>query len=212
MPTTRLPASRIHAVPQAPRTMNRNSSASLDSLLDQLRQYESTRLYPQLTLFEALATFKDTHKERQQTGDPVCDARRDFLDSFAYLCDTRKGGSTVTAAALQKLPGSDFLWLAANEGISEEILRHAKSINRLLKTVTTEGGTEVQDKIFSKAVAKSHQRVQFYKDKIQPLAKNCRMQLRRKERDEIGMGSITCHLANADQRSDVAAQKAQNSL
>ncbi|KAH7380313.1 hypothetical protein DE146DRAFT_292685 [Phaeosphaeria sp. MPI-PUGE-AT-0046c] len=174
-----------NALPQAPRAMNQTSSALLDARLDQLRQYETKKLYPRLVLFEALAAFKHKHKERQHSGDHVCDARRDFLDSFAYLCDTRKGGSTVTAAALQKLPASDFLWLAANEGISDDVFNYAKWLVRRLQTVTNENKVEVQSSIFSQAVAKSRERVQFYKDMVQPLARNCRMQLRDKERDEI---------------------------
>lgn len=181
-------------------------------MISQLRRYESTRLYPQLTLFQALATFKDKHRERQDPDDPVCVARRDFLDSFAYLCDTRKGGSTVTAATLQKLIGSDFLWLAANEGISDEVFSYANWLIKLLQSVTTGNCTEVQEKIFSKAIAKSRERIRFYKDNVQPLARNCRMRLRNEERGEIGMGSTRFDLANAYQRSDIAAPEAQNSL
>jgi hypothetical protein len=39
---------------------------------------------------------------RDRTTDTVCNIRRDFLDSFTYLCDIQKSGSTVTASAFQK--------------------------------------------------------------------------------------------------------------
>lgn len=81
------------------------------------------------------------------------------------------------------------MWLAANEDINDEVFNYAKSLVGRLQTVTHENVAEVQASIFTQAVAKSHERAQFYKDMIQPLARNCRMQLRDQERDEIGKGS-----------------------
>jgi hypothetical protein len=89
-------------------------------------------------LFHALAKFKDRQKSRHESTDTICEARRNFLDSFAYLCDVEKGGKTVTATALQSLVESDFLWLAANERIRDDILGYAMAILQISKSVSLE--------------------------------------------------------------------------
>jgi hypothetical protein len=145
-----------------------------------------------LALLEALARSKDGHKRREQSSDDVCEARREFLDSFAYLCDVDKGGATVTAAGLQKLLHSNILWLAANEGIRGDVKNYAEDILQKLKEVESRTQEAVQNDIFRLAVAKCNSRIEYYKDEMRRYARNCRMQLRqgiREQgiRDEIGM-------------------------
>lgn len=82
--------------------VTQRGNSSLESLREQIQRDETKKLYPRLVLFGALAIFKDKHKPRQQSEDPIYETRRNFLDSFAYLCDVQKGGSTVTAVALQQ--------------------------------------------------------------------------------------------------------------
>ncbi|KAF2191902.1 hypothetical protein K469DRAFT_655093 [Zopfia rhizophila CBS 207.26] len=159
--------------------------SSLESLWEQIQQDEARKLYPRLALFEALSGFKDKQKPRQRSEDTICEARRDFLDSFAYLCDVQKGGKTVTAAALQKLHISNFLWLAANEGVGDDILDYAMDVLEKLKTATSENQSTLQDSIFRLAVEKCKPRIQFYRDEVQKYARNCRMALRHRERDDI---------------------------
>jgi hypothetical protein len=167
--------------------MVQKESPALESLLNRIQRDEATKLYPRLVLFKALATFKDKSKQRQRSEDPLCEARRNFLDSFAYLCDARKGGATVTATALQQLQISDFLWLAANKGISDNILEYAKGILSCLKTVTLKNQSELRDSIFGLAVEKCMPRIKFYKNQVRVKARNCRMQLRSKESDDNGI-------------------------
>jgi hypothetical protein len=145
------------------------------------------RLYPRLALFEALAKFKDGPQRRANSNDEICEARRDFLDSFAYLCDTQKGGASVTAAALQKLRLSNILCLAANEGIHTELKIYAENILRKLKEVGPDLQKAVADDIFQLAVEKCSGRVEFYKDEMQKHARKCHMQLRQETRSEIGV-------------------------
>ena len=144
------------------------------------------RLYPRLALFEALAKFKDDHKRRESSKDKVCEARRDFLDSFAYLCDIEKGGGFVTATGLQKPPFGNILWLAANEGIREDVKPYAETILQKLKNITPDTRLAVRADIFQLVVEKSSPRMAFYKSEMQKYARNCRMQLRRIMRDETG--------------------------
>lgn len=162
-------------IPQAPRAM------------EQIQEVESKKLYPRLALPEALSGFKDKHKPRQRSEEPECEARRNFLDSFAYLCDVQKGGNTVTATALQRLPYSDILWLAGNEGIRDDIRAYATKILVNLRTATLENKSVLQDTIFGLAVEKCKPRIQFYRENVQKYATNCRMSLRNREKDDIGM-------------------------
>jgi hypothetical protein len=173
-------------IPQAPRCMAQNGSSSLELLLEHISQIGAQKLYPRLALFEALSGFKDKHKPRQLSDNVMCEARRDFLDSFAYLCDVEKGGKTVTATALQKLTVSDFLWLAANEGIRDDIEGYAAIILEKLKTVNFQNQYTIQNDIFKLVVVKCQPRIEFYRVELQKYARNCRMALRDRERDTIG--------------------------
>ncbi|KAF1829577.1 hypothetical protein BDW02DRAFT_592514 [Decorospora gaudefroyi] len=151
----------------------------------QLQEVKAKKLYPRLVLFKALSRFKDKSKPRHRSHDPICDARRDFLDAFAYLCDIQKDGKTVTAAALQKLTESNFLWLAANEGISDDIMSYAGQVLKQLKTANAENRRFVQDAIFNLAVEKCASRIRFYKNQVRNHARSCVMTLENRERDEI---------------------------
>jgi len=173
------------AVPQAPRAMvQQGGGDSTASSLERVFHSASKDLYPRLALLEALARFKDGHQRRERTSDDICEARREFQDSFAYLCDVEKGGPTVTATGLQKLPHSNILWLAANEGIRRDVKNYAENILQKLKGV--ESGTQeaVQDDIFRLAVEKCNSRIEYYKVEMQKYARNCRMQLRQEMRDD----------------------------
>ncbi|KAI5457398.1 hypothetical protein BGZ63DRAFT_417121 [Mariannaea sp. PMI_226] len=144
-------------------------------------------LYPRLALFEALAHYKGEHERRRpasNVSDEACEIRRDFLDSFAYLCDIRTGGSTVTAAALQELPHSNFLWLAANEGIQDRVHAFAEFVLERLKKMNSETEPMVREEIFQEAVQISSDRLGFYRNELQTYARNCRMDLRRKLPDD----------------------------
>jgi hypothetical protein len=144
------------------------------------------KLYPRLSLFELLAKFKDEFQSREHAPDEVCEERRNFLDSFAYLCDVKKGGSTVTADALQKLLRGNILWLAANEGISPDVKVYAEKILKRLKEV--EPGTEIsiRDHIFKLVVRQCQPRVKFYRDKVKEHAKRFGMELQRGPLDDNG--------------------------
>lgn len=124
------------SAPQAPRAVATQGAREYTAFYaEQIIPDIVTRLYPWLALFEALAKFKDGPQRRADSNDEICEARRDFLDLFAYLCDAQKGGASVTAAALQRLPLSNILCLAANEGIHRELKIYAENILRQLKEV-----------------------------------------------------------------------------
>jgi len=166
--------------------LQKASGDTTPSSLEQIFASVSKELYPRLALFEALARFKDKHERRAPCNDDIVEARRAFLDSFAYLCDVQKGGATVTAAGLQQLPHSNILWLAANEGIRSDIKTYADTILSKLWTVDPSNQNDVEDDIFQLAVEKCRSRIVLYKDKMQNHARNCRMQLRNETQNESG--------------------------
>ncbi|KAK8912657.1 hypothetical protein VCV18_012336 [Metarhizium anisopliae] len=157
--------------PIAPRSMlSRASGESIDwdALWEQTFATLSKELYPRLALFEALARFKSRSERRTPSSDEVVETRRAFLDSFAYLCDVQKGGATVTAAGLQKLPESNILWLAANEGVRNDIKIYAENILLKLKNLNPDAN-------------------RMLKDEMKRLARNCRMQLKRETQNDAVM-------------------------
>lgn len=176
-------------VPTAPRAMlseiSSNSAISAASL-EQLFATATKELYPRLALFEALAEFKNDRERRIPTGDDIVEARRNFLDSFAYLCDVEKGGGTVTAVGLQKLTYGNILWLAANEGVRDDVKIYARVILSDLKSVDRSNERTVQETIFHLAVKNCDSRISIYKEEVRRYARNCRMQLRSEAKSEAG--------------------------
>jgi hypothetical protein len=172
--------------------LSRDSSdlTSSTSNLEQIFANASKELYPRLALFETLAQFGNGQKRRMPSGDDVIEARRDFLDSFTYLCDIQKGGATVTAAGLQKLAYSNVLWLAANEGILINTEIYANAILSKLQSVDSSSRGTVENQIFQLAIENCKPRIAAYKEELQKYARNCRMQLRKEPRNEAGE---TCH-------------------
>jgi hypothetical protein len=176
-------------IPKAPRSMLTEAfgeTAASTPSLDQIFAKASEEVYPRLALLEALAPFKDQLKRRPPSGNTIVENRRDFLDSFASLCDVEKGGATVTASGLQRLAHSNILWLAANEGIRNDIKTYADTIRSKLQAVDLDTRLDVENDIFSLAVEKCRSRIMMYKLEMQRHARNCRMQLRSEVQDETG--------------------------
>ncbi|KAH6887017.1 hypothetical protein B0T10DRAFT_515951 [Thelonectria olida] len=155
--------------------------------MEQISQNLKKTMYPRLALYEALAIYKGEHERRQPANhesDDTCEILREFLDSFAYLCDAEKGGSTVTAAGLQKLPYSNILWLAANEGIRIIVQSYADSVLRLLVSLNSETEPRVREEVFQRAVQTCTPRLTFYNNGLRLCAKRCRMELRKQLPDD----------------------------
>lgn len=173
-------------VSSASRVVLPNGTSRLEPLKQQIHKLEVEELYPRLVLLKALSKFKNKPQERQRTGDDLCEKRRDFLDAFAYLCDVEKGGSTVTATALEEGPNIYTLWLAANDGIRDGIWSHADTMVKQIRSVTHDTQEACKNILFDMVVQVTARRIQYYKDKVQHLAKGCRMSLRNGERHEAG--------------------------
>jgi hypothetical protein len=171
------------SAPAAPRAM---LTAASTPHLEQVFATATETLYPRLLLFEALSRFKKEQEKRSPSGDDIVEARRDFLDSFAYLCDLETGGKTVTAAGLQQLPYGNFLWLAANEGVRNDVKDYAERIMSILKSVDSNNERAIEETVFQIAVECCQPRILTYREKVRKHATNCRMQLRYRERTDTG--------------------------
>ena len=92
----------------------------------------------QLLLY-VLENIRGEHKKRQnyhgELDQDETELRRSFVDKLAYICDFRKGGSTVTALALQRTNQGVIFWLAANETVKAKVILFLRNILELLKKV-----------------------------------------------------------------------------
>ncbi|KAI1306686.1 hypothetical protein F5Y03DRAFT_137530 [Xylaria venustula] len=152
---------------------------------EQLVQDSKRAFYPKIELYEAFAGYKAKRERRLTSDNSIIEAQRQFLNSFAYLCDTHKGGSTVTATGLQKLQYSNILWIAANEGVSGEVKGFADNVLQILRNVHTRGESAARDDILRIAVRISTPRLKLYNQMV-IYATRCRMELRKAlRRDDV---------------------------
>ncbi|KAF2093899.1 hypothetical protein NA57DRAFT_61115 [Rhizodiscina lignyota] len=138
-------------------------------------------LYSRLILLSLLSKYKDRPTERDAAGEKQSELikyRRDFLDRLSYLCDIDKFGSTVTAAALQKVPAFNILWLAANESFHPGVEEFVHRIIHHVKSVTPESRHDVEDTMLEDAVKMGMPRLRFYRDKMVDAAIKCRDDLK----------------------------------
>ncbi len=172
------------APPSQPRAKLQARKISLASPLPPVDGPIPKQFYPKLVLLQALKKPVSEHRPREAAPDQVSEDRRDFLDSFGYLCDYKKGGGSVTAPALEKRPESNFLWLAANEGITMEVKEYAKTILIQLKNVDPTNQADVEDEILQRAVKLCFPRIEVYRLEMVRRVVSCRRRLAKEEPDD----------------------------
>lgn len=65
--------------------------------------------------------------------------KRKFLDYFALVCATHKGGNCVSAVCMEEnQPEGTIIRLACNGGVGDSILSNAREILKMLKKLTLE--------------------------------------------------------------------------
>lgn len=109
------------------------------------------QFYESQLLLCVLGKVRGEHKKRQnyhgELDQDETELRRSFVDKLAYICDFKKGGSTVTALALQKTYQGVVFWLAANETVKPKVIDFLTRVLQLLKKLEGEAsrkGTETQ--------------------------------------------------------------------
>lgn len=95
--------------------------------------------------------------------------RRLFLNSLAYLLDYATGGDSVTAIALQQLPGSVVYWFASNKmphpracRYPEQHLETLLSSLEKLRIASIEDGTKILRQLAVEVFNFSSQRIDKY--------------------------------------------------
>lgn len=92
---------------------------------------------------------------------------RNFLDQLAFLCDSEKGGDTVTAIAVQKNAEHPIFWLATNSSKPNKRTKardHLTLVLGLLEQIHTikRPASDVGDDITSQCIDFSHRRIKVY--------------------------------------------------
>ncbi|KFY98090.1 hypothetical protein V500_01800, partial [Pseudogymnoascus sp. VKM F-4518 (FW-2643)] len=97
------------------------------------------QFYESQLLLHALEKVRGEHKKRQnyhgELDQDETELRRSFVDKLAYICDFKKGGSTVTALALQKTYQGVTFWIGANETVKPKVIEFLQKILQVLKNV-----------------------------------------------------------------------------
>jgi len=95
-----------------------------------------------------------------------CMLRRSFVDSFAYLCDYRKDGATVTAVALESRPAGVTFWVAVNELDETKVKTFLDTILKILAdlgiSTSKKSIEEAKEEIFRLAVEFGMERLRKY--------------------------------------------------
>jgi hypothetical protein len=98
------------------------------------RQFHESQL-----LLYVLEKVRGEHKKRQnyhgELDQGETELQRSFVDKLAYIGDFKKGGSTVTALALQKTYQGVTFWITANETVKLKVIEFLQKLLQLLKNV-----------------------------------------------------------------------------
>lgn len=64
--------------------------------------------------------------------------KRKFLDSFALICSTKKGGDSVSAACMEEgLPQGTTIRIASNAGVGEQTLTQLRQLVNILNGIAS---------------------------------------------------------------------------
>ena len=126
------------------------------------------QFYESHLLLFMLERVRGDHIKRQsyhsELDQDETELRRSFVDKLAYICDFMKGGSTVTALALQRTPQGVIFWISANSTVKEKTEVFLRKILQLLKKVeikrASTKSTEAQ--LLARIIPFNERRLNFY--------------------------------------------------
>ncbi|KAI0018834.1 hypothetical protein F4780DRAFT_495166 [Xylariomycetidae sp. FL0641] len=100
--------------------------------------------------------------------------RRNFLDGLCYLCDNRRKGGTVTAAALRQVSArSATLWLAANEDISYEVRKYMEFFRAAIGELEPRNRHRVERDLIDGALRLAKERMDSYRERMIHFSNRC---------------------------------------
>jgi hypothetical protein len=124
------------------------------------RQFHESQL-----LLYVLEKVRGEHKKRQnyhgELDQGETELRRSFVDKLAYICDFKKGGSTVTALALQKTYQGVTFWIAANETVKLKVIEFLQKILQLLKNVDSTSRETAETQLLALVVPFNKERLDY---------------------------------------------------
>ncbi|KAK2752503.1 hypothetical protein FQN54_008096 [Arachnomyces sp. PD_36] len=97
------------------------------------------------------------------TDDTLDDLRRSFIKRIATICDSRKGGDTVTAAALQSTPQHTIVWLAANQSLDDRTIQHIRGMLDRLAQISVHSKSSILEEITHLIIEFCKPRLKFYR-------------------------------------------------
>jgi hypothetical protein len=125
------------------------------------------RFYESQLLLYVLEKVRGDHTKRQnyhgELDQDATELRRSLVDKLAYICDFKKGGSTVTALALQKTHQGVTFWLAANETVKPKVMTFLQEILILLKNDNAKATRDAMEmQLLSRIVSFNEERLTYY--------------------------------------------------
>ena len=155
------------------------------------------RFYEPLVLQHVLGNTRGSHISVQppdgqdESELDNCKLRRSFIDMLAYICDYQKGGSTVTAIALEETPAAVVFWVAANKNVSQKVVPFLTAILKNLARHSLHGATPDSEEFamavedtFKRAVEFGAHRVKKYWRFMQESLEKCVTVLDRSNSDQ----------------------------
>jgi hypothetical protein len=124
------------------------------------------QFYESQLLLYVLEKVRGEHKKRQnyhgELDQGETELRRSFVDKLAYICDFKKGGSTVTALALQKTYQGVTFWIGANETIKPKVIGFLQQILQVLKNVDSTSRETTETQLLALIVPFNKVRLDYY--------------------------------------------------
>ncbi|KFZ20014.1 hypothetical protein V501_00344, partial [Pseudogymnoascus sp. VKM F-4519 (FW-2642)] len=135
------------------------------------------QFYESQLLLHALEKVRGEHKRRQnyhgELDQDETELRRSFVDKLAYICDFKKGGSTVTALALQKTYQGVTFWISANETIKPKVIEFLKKILQVLKNVDSAPRKATETLLLGLIVPFNEERLYYYWTALKRVLPQC---------------------------------------
>ena len=103
--------------------------------------------------------------------------QRSFLNSVAYICDYKKGGSTTSAAAFQNTRYGPVLRLACNDSLPKEKFEDLQRIISLIKTSKSTSSSEGSRILLDEITQFSNLRLDTYSKFVVRDCKKCILSL-----------------------------------
>jgi hypothetical protein len=109
--------------------------------------------------------FEDSNLHSLETVE----MRRRVMYHLCVMCDFEKGGNSVTAIAMEKLPSGPRYWMAAN-GYLTKIERFLKETLEMLdkQSMSTTDESQLEQRLFQKFVKYQRSRIKEYWKLLQP--------------------------------------------